>query len=118
MDVIALQTPYITIHLAQRQLHLYKTTEHSETFPVAIGKPATPTPIGNWKIQNKKILTDASVFGSHWLGLNLPGYGIHGTNQPTAIGSAVSGGCIRMHNKDVQYLFNQVSIGTPVVIVE
>ena len=43
-------------------------------------------------------------------------YRIHGTNQPWTIGQAMSSGCIRMANDDVVYLYNQVKVGTPVVV--
>ncbi|WP_414592458.1 L,D-transpeptidase [Ancylobacter sp. G4_0304] len=43
-------------------------------------------------------------------------YRIHGTNQPQTIGSAVSSGCFRLVNSDVQDLFNRVPVGTKVVI--
>jgi len=43
-------------------------------------------------------------------------YGIHGTNNPSSIGGYVSNGCIRMHNQDVEELFPNVQIGTPVHI--
>jgi len=41
---------------------------------------------------------------------------IHGTNQPSTIGKAVSSGCIRMMNQDVIDLYNRVTVGTPVVV--
>ncbi|GAB4348897.1 MAG: hypothetical protein Kow0026_03850 [Oricola sp.] len=43
-------------------------------------------------------------------------YRIHGTNQPWTIGQAMSSGCIRMANDDVVHLYNQVKVGTPVVV--
>jgi lipoprotein-anchoring transpeptidase ErfK/SrfK len=107
---------YLVIALSKRRLLLYQDGHLSASFPVAVGKGQTPTPVGNWHIINKKILTDNSVFGSRWLGLNHPGYGIHGTNQPDSIGTAVSHGCIRMYNADVEQLFQLVSVGTPVII--
>ncbi|CAN5817592.1 hypothetical protein BH23GEM9_BH23GEM9_15490 [soil metagenome] len=55
------------------------------------------------------------VLGTHKLDLG-DGYLIHGTNQETSIGDAVSHGCIRMYNDDVAYLFSQVPVGTPVFI--
>ena len=113
-----MQYPYITVSLKQKTLTLLHSEKEQITFPVAIGKPATPTPKGTWHILNKKILTDKNVFGSYWIGLNLPGYGIHGTNQPELIGKQVSGGCIRMQNSDIQQLFQQTQIGTPVIITE
>ena len=107
---------YIVIDLSRRRLQLYQNGVLSHTYPVAVGKSQTPSPVGNWHIVNKKILSESGVFGSRWLGLNKPGYGIHGTNQPSAIGTAVSHGCIRMYNADVAQLFRAVAIGTPVII--
>lgn len=111
-----MEQPYIIISLQTKQLFLKKENNILATFPIAIGKTDSPTPLGVWKIMNKKILADSSAFGTHWLGLSLPGYGIHGTNQPELIGSAVSGGCIRLQNQDIQTLFSQVHIGTTVLI--
>ena len=42
--------------------------------------------------------------------------GLHGTNEDHLIGKAVSHGCVRMHNKDAIALFEQVSVGTPVIV--
>ena len=44
-------------------------------------------------------------------------YRIHGTNEPSEIGQAVSSGCIRMRDLDVIDLYNRVHIGTPVVVI-
>ena len=44
-------------------------------------------------------------------------YRIHGTNQPSTIGSFVSSGCIRLTNDDVEDLYNRVNIGTRVVVL-
>jgi lipoprotein-anchoring transpeptidase ErfK/SrfK len=44
-------------------------------------------------------------------------YRIHGTNEPSEIGQAVSSGCIRMRNFDAIDLYNRVHIGTPVVVI-
>jgi lipoprotein-anchoring transpeptidase ErfK/SrfK len=43
-------------------------------------------------------------------------YRIHGTNQPWTIGQAMSSGCFRMANEDVTYLYDQVEVGTKVII--
>ncbi|MBQ2015284.1 MAG: L,D-transpeptidase [Peptococcaceae bacterium] len=107
---------YIQIILKERRLYLYRNNLLRAVFPVAIGKTQTPTPVGNWQVINKKILTEPGVFGTRWIGLDNPGYGIHGTNTPEAIGSAVSMGCIRMYNADVEQLFDLVFIGMPVII--
>lgn len=44
-------------------------------------------------------------------------YRIHGTNQPWTIGQAMSSGCIRMANEDVIHLYDQVNVGTRVVVI-
>jgi len=44
------------------------------------------------------------------------GYGIHGTDEPTSIGSAASHGCVRLRNEDIETLFRIVPIGTVVYI--
>jgi lipoprotein-anchoring transpeptidase ErfK/SrfK len=44
-------------------------------------------------------------------------YRIHGTKQPWTIGQAMSSGCIRVANDDVKHLYEQVSIGTKVVVI-
>ncbi len=87
------------------------------SFPVAIGKRETPTPVGNWKVINKGQWSGG--FGTRWIGLNIPFgiYGIHGTNKPWSIGRLESHGCIRMYNRDVEQLYRWVKIGTPVHII-
>ena len=44
-------------------------------------------------------------------------YRIHGSNEPWSIGQAVSSGCIRMVNEDVIHLYDQVKVGTKVVVL-
>lgn len=110
------QSSRIAVDVSARTLTFFNGDTALATYPVAIGKSSTPTPLGQWQVINKKILTDASVFGSRWMGLSAPSYGIHGTNNPASIGTAASLGCIRMHNHDVEALFPLVAIGTPVLI--
>ncbi|NLM37648.1 MAG: L,D-transpeptidase family protein [Firmicutes bacterium] len=87
------------------------------SFPVAIGKRETPTPVGNWKVINKGHWSGG--FGTRWIGLSIPFgiYGIHGTNKPWSIGRMESKGCIRMYNRDVEQLYRWVKVGTPVHII-
>lgn len=44
------------------------------------------------------------------------GYALHGTNNPKSVGQAVSHGCVRLRNEDIETLYNQVSVGTAVYI--
>lgn len=109
--------PHLTILITKstRQLTLYNSRTPLRQYPVAIGKPATPTPEGNFAIATK-IMNPGGVLGSRWMGLNYDSYGIHGTNAPWFIGQMVSNGCIRMHNPHVEDIFALVRVGTPVYI--
>jgi lipoprotein-anchoring transpeptidase ErfK/SrfK len=106
---------YIVINTKSRKLTLYENNYLLRQFPVAVGKAATPTPHGQFNIANKA-MHPGGVFGSRWLGLSAPQYGIHGTNNPSSIGQSISKGCIRMHNSDVEQLYNLIDVGTPVYI--
>lgn len=59
-----------------------------------------------------------NVLGTHWLSLDIPGYGIHGTWEPDTIGKQATAGCIRLLNAEVEELFMLVPEGTPVRIME
>lgn len=111
------EKPLITIDLAQRKLY-YRRGAVQRTYDVAIGAPGTPTPVGHWVI-TQKAMHPGGPFGSRWMRLNVPwgGYGIHGTNDDSSIGQAVSHGCVRLHNRDVEELYDLVPIGTEVDIV-
>ena len=108
----------ITINTQNHTLTLNQNGAPRKIYPVAIGKPATPTPKGTYKIKNKA-LNPGGPFGARWMGLTHPkgGYGIHGTNNPSSIGKSVSNGCIRMYNDDVIELYDRVTIGTVVTII-
>jgi peptidoglycan hydrolase-like protein with peptidoglycan-binding domain len=108
----------IIIDRNKHTLTLYVNNEEFKTYPVAVGKNSTPTPLGEWKIGSKGI-NWGTGFGTRWMGLNVPWgtYGIHGTNKPWSIGRNASHGCIRMHNKNVEELFDWIPIGTPVTII-
>ncbi len=55
------------------------------------------------------------VLGTRRLNMG-DGYGIHGTNKPETVGQAVSHGCVRMRNEDIERLFEMVPVGTPVFL--
>ena len=54
--------------------------------------------------------------GTAWIGLNLSGYGIHGTPRPEDVGRTESHGCFRLANWNAEYLAQLVTVGTPVWI--
>ena len=117
----------IVINLAERRLKVVRDGEVIGEYKIAIGKPDTPTPTGEFRITVKQShpgLT-TGVFGARWMEfyrvttsdgiLNI--YGIHGTNAPHKIGDAVSHGCIRLSNHDVEELYREAYVGEPVEIV-
>lgn len=74
-----------------------------------------------WPSDYKVAPGPSNPLGSRWLGIQRPGvsgYGIHGTNDPDSIGRAVTLGCIRLRNEDVEELYDLVKVGTPVSIVQ
>lgn len=109
----------IVIDVAKLNLTVYEDDKVIRTYPVAVGKSSTPTPLGEWKIVHKS-LNWGNGFGTRWMGLNVPWgiFGIHGTNKPYSIGSYASHGCIRMFNRDVEKLYPIIPWGTTVRIVK
>jgi lipoprotein-anchoring transpeptidase ErfK/SrfK len=55
--------------------------------------------------------------GVAWIGLDKPGYGMHGTPGPEQVGRTESHGCFRLANWDAEYLVKLVSVGMPVEVV-
>ncbi|MDA7026259.1 L,D-transpeptidase [Bacillus sp. CLL-7-23] len=108
--------PYkIVVSLRNKTLKLYESDRLIKTYLVAIGRTVKKTPQGEFIIVNRQA-NPGGPFGAYWLGLSKEGYGIHGTNNPSSIGKAVSKGCIRMYNRDVRELASIVPNSTPVII--
>lgn len=121
----------VVINIPAFTLYLYDQGVQVKSYPIAIGGELNPSVLAETTIINKVV--DPTYYpsngsspippgpnnpvGTRWLGLALPGYGIHGTNNPKSIGSAASSGCIRMHNAAVEELAELVSVGTPVKLV-
>jgi lipoprotein-anchoring transpeptidase ErfK/SrfK len=108
--------PYIIqISVGKRKLSLFHNGRLMKIYPIAVGKMLTNTPTGDFVIVNRQF-NPGGPFGVLWLSLSKQGYGIHGTNNPSSIGKAVSHGCVRMYNRDVLQLAELVPNGTSVSI--
>jgi lipoprotein-anchoring transpeptidase ErfK/SrfK len=119
----------LVISIPDRKIALIEDGRVVKIYAVAIGKPNTPSPAGNFHISSRilhptwyqpgKVVAPgpANPLGTRWMGLGYKGYGIHGTNAPLSVGKAASHGCIRMRNRDVEELFALVQIGDPVDLV-
>lgn len=133
----------IVINIPQRMLFYFHNRRLVRHFPVGLGRPDWPTPTGRFKIVIKEENPTWDVpqsiqeemrragqpvttcvppgpdnpLGKYWLGLSIPGYGIHGTNVPTSIYSFRTHGCIRAHNDDIAQLFADIAPGTGGMLV-
>ena len=133
-DVVT-QPTRLEISVGRRQVTLYRENIPIKSYPVAVGRSGWETPTGNFQVmqmlQNPKWinpLTDEAIpggdpenpLGRYWIGFWTNGknwIGLHGTPTPGSVGRAASHGCVRMYNKDIEELFAQVSVGTPVTVV-
>ncbi|MCT8138368.1 L,D-transpeptidase family protein [Anaerobacillus sp. CMMVII] len=105
----------IVVSIGNRNLTLRKNQTVIKTYPIAVGRILHETPTGEFIVINKAP-NPGGPFGTMWMSLSKKHYGIHGTNDPSSIGKAVSKGCIRMYNHDVNELASTIPIGTRVII--
>jgi lipoprotein-anchoring transpeptidase ErfK/SrfK len=121
----------ILVDKSDNTLTLATDKEIVKVYPVGTGKDAS-TPVGTFTIKTKLIDpvwykkiggpipagSPENILGTRWLGFNAPQYGIHGGAKEDDLGRQVSGGCVRMLNRDVEELFSIVPRGTEVIIVD
>jgi lipoprotein-anchoring transpeptidase ErfK/SrfK len=134
----------VKIALSQRVLEAFgdenKLLAH---FPCSIARNVEKRPVGELQVSvvapNPNYTFDPALFsespeaktistklvippgpnnpvGTVWIGLNKPGYGIHGTPHPEQVGRTESHGCFRLANWNAEYLLTMVSIGTKVIV--
>lgn len=129
--------PVVVIFRESKRLTLFDGRRAVRSFRIATGTAQYPTPVGNFSIARKQRdpwwipppdsewARDAkpippgpgNPLGTRWMGLTAPLVGIHGTPDAASIGYSASHGCIRMRVPEAEALFNQVEVGTPVLIV-
>jgi L,D-transpeptidase ErfK/SrfK len=133
------ETDGIIINVPQRMLFQYEEGVVRAAYPVAVGQPDWPTPLGpfsvieletdpTWdvpvSIQNemrragKPVVTQVppgatNPLGKYWLRLSFGTIGVHGTSAPASIYHFVTHGCIRLHPDDIEDLFHYVRLGEP-----
>jgi lipoprotein-anchoring transpeptidase ErfK/SrfK len=118
----------VLVSIADRRLAVIEDGSVLAYFPIAVGAAVSPSPTGEFEIVNRvanpayyhegvvMTASENSPVGTRWIGLNLKGYGIHGTNAPRSIGRAASHGCIRLRNRDVERLYAMLRVGDVVEI--
>ena len=119
----------IVVSIPDRKLALLDGDRVIKMYDVAVGAQSSPSPAGEFHVAQR--LEDPGYYhpgtvvapgkgnplGTRWIGLNVKGFGIHGTNRPGSIGKNASHGCIRLRNQDVEDLFARVQVGDSVSLV-
>lgn len=130
----------IVINLPEMRLFDFTVdSEQPTVIAVAIGDAEDPSPVGEFRIGNKREDPYWNVpesiraenpalpavvppgpenpLGDRWLTLGTTSYGIHGTNNIWSIGRIATHGCVRLYNDDMRALFDRTKTGTRVRIV-
>lgn len=123
----------LVLDLSDRRVYLYRNDKQVAAYPVAVGRAGWETPIGEFEVFQRvadpvwqhpftaEIVPPGpeNPLGARWLGFWTDGtnsIGFHGTPHEELIGQAVSHGCVRMRNADIEQLFEQIEVGTPVLV--
>jgi L,D-transpeptidase ErfK/SrfK len=127
----------LLVNLPQRMLFHYVQGALRASYPIAVGKPDWPTPLGPFTIASMEAEPTWDVpvsiqeelrragkpvvkhvppgpenpLGRYWMGLSLGSVGLHGTTAPSSIYHFATHGCIRLHPDDVEDLFQYVAVG-------
>jgi L,D-transpeptidase ErfK/SrfK len=133
----------LVINLPELNLYYIRNGVYQRRYALAVGKPSWPTPTGTYAISEKRKNPVWNVppsiqeemeemgqevvekvppgpknpLGKFYMGTTAAGVGIHATNRPWSVGYSVSHGCIRMLPQEIEQLFSQIAVGTPVKIV-
>jgi lipoprotein-anchoring transpeptidase ErfK/SrfK len=123
----------LVIDLSDRRVYVSRDQQVVSSYPVAIGQAGWETPSGSFQVLEMQRdpkwqhpitgevipVGAANPLGKRWIGFLYEGLthiGFHGTNQEELIGQAVSHGCVRMRNRDVVALYDQIALGTSVTV--
>ncbi len=134
---------WLKLSLSQKKVTLYSGDQVIKSYPVAVGRPGHTTPLGEhkisamyknpiWKHWDKNIVVPAgdpeNPLGTRWIGFwsgkapsgNPATAGFHGTTNEarSSVGTAASSGCVRMLRENVEELFDLVSMGMTVKVVQ
>ena len=129
----------IVLNIPEMRLYDYLSESQVMTFPVGIGMEGWEIPAGKYAVGEKRVdpvwhvppsiqqemETPVKVvpagpdnpLGRYWMRLSATSFGIHGTNNPWAVGRRVTHGCIRLYPEDIAFLFSRVAPNTQVKIV-
>ncbi len=131
----------LVVNVAELRVYYFQDADRPLiSLPLGVGREGFKTPLGKTKVVRKKqgptwrptanarkddpelpaVVPPGpdNPLGDFALYLGWPTYLIHGTNKPWGVGRRVSRGCIRMYPEDIEWLFNQVPVGTPVTVID
>ncbi|MCA1992206.1 MAG: L,D-transpeptidase [Coleofasciculus sp. S288] len=123
----------LVVDLSEAKVYSYWGDRLIATYPIAVGQKGWETPTGTFTVLNKRRnpawkhpITGEAIptgpdnpLGDRWIGFwsdNRHQIGFHGTNKEQLVGQAVSHGCLRMRNADIRALYEQVEVGTQVIV--
>jgi L,D-transpeptidase ErfK/SrfK len=123
----------LVVDLGDRRVVVYRHGREIGRYAVAVGQAGWETPSGQFKIHQMrrdpewrhpitKVVIPAgpdNPLGDRWIGFyqgEQMALGFHGTPNESLVGQAVSHGCLRMRNRDIEAMFEQVGNGVAVVV--
>jgi lipoprotein-anchoring transpeptidase ErfK/SrfK len=143
---VRVKAAFVRIHLSGKTLEVFDArTNLLAHFPCSIARLVEKRPVGELHVAsvapdpnytfdpdvfpesseakqlNRKLILPPgpnNPVGVAWIGLDAPGYGIHGTPNPEQVGRTESHGCFRLANWNAEYLLRLISVGTSVYVVE
>lgn len=136
--VPAVLTEGLVVNVPEATLYVFEGGNLSARYPVGLGRPKWPTPVGSftvlfretdptWDVPRsiqEEMAREGRVvaskvppgpenpLGKYWIQLSRWGYGIHGTPFPSSIGQFLSHGCVRMGDDGIEELYRRVRRGT------
>lgn len=123
----------LVVDLSEAKVYVYWGDKLLSSYPVAVGQPGWETPTGSFKVIQKlrnpvwlQPITGELIptgpnnpLGDRWISFwsdEQHRIGFHGTNKEQLVGQPVSHGCLRMKNEDIRAMYEQVGVGTSVVV--
>ena len=123
----------LVLNVPEMRLYDFRSTP-PDVYAVAVGDAADPTPVGEYRVGNKRTdpvwTVPASIraekpelparvppgpdnpLGKYWMTIGTSSYGLHGTNVRWSIGRMATHGCVRFYEDDIQRLYARTKSGT------
>lgn len=120
---------HLTVNVTTNHLQVWNGDELVRETGIVDGKPSTPTPLGRFYVNEMQEKYPSSPYGSFIISTNgfsdtlerfggeVPIFAIHGTPYEESIGSDISNGCIRIPNPTIEWMAENLPVGTPVDVV-